>query len=105
MAKNETNSAFELKDYKAVSYNGQFAFTDGDYAINGSLGASSEKVLTSLSGTIKKADNDEGSFNGYLVGDKLKYNFSNVPTEDIATIAALVQNAEAEAKKAIQAVN
>lgn len=99
----ESNSSFELKDYKAVSYNGQFEFTDGDYSVNGSLGASSEKDLTSLSGAIRKKDSDEGSFNGYLVGDKLKYNFANVPTEDIAAIAALVQNAEAEAKKAIQA--
>ena len=103
MAKQE--NSFQLKDYKAVSYNGQYEQTSGEYKVTGSLGASSEKVLTSLSGTVKKGENDEGSFNGYLVGDKLKYNFSNVPTEDMAAIASLIQEVEAAAKEAIQAVN
>lgn len=105
MANNESNSTFGLKDYKAASYNGQFEFVDGEYKINGSIGASSEKVITNFSGKITKSESDQGSFNGYLVGDKLRYNFSNVPTEDMAVVAAIVQNAEAEAKKAIQAVN
>lgn len=103
MANNESNSTFELKNYKAVSYNGQFDFADGEYAINGTVAASSEKTITSLTGKIKKGDADQGSFNGYLVGDKLRYNFAEVPAEEMAVVAALVQNAEAEAKKAIQA--
>ena len=56
-------------------------------------------------GALSSAGGENLIFGGYLFWDKLKYNFSNVPTEDIATIAALVQNAEAEAKKAIQAIN
>lgn len=104
MAKQE-NGSFQLKDYKAVSYNGQYEHTSGEYKVNGALGASSEKVLTNLSGTVAKSESDMGSFNGYLVGDKLRYNFSNVPAEEMAAVATLVQEVEAAAKEAIQAIN
>lgn len=104
MAKQE-NGSFQLKDYKAVSYNGQYDYESGEYKVSGSIGASSDKVLTSLAGTVKKGESDMGSFNGYLVGDKLRYNFSNVPAEEMAAVATLVQEVEAAAKEAIQAVN
>ena len=104
MAKQE-NGSFQLKDYKAVSYNGQYEHDSGNYNVTGSIGASSDKVLTSLSGTVKNGESGAGSFNAYLAGDKLHYNFSNVPAEEMAAVAALVLEVEAEAKKAIQAVN
>ena len=104
MAKQE-NGSFQLKDYKAVSYNGQYEYGSGNYSVTGSIGASSDKVLTSLSGTVKNGESGAGSFNAYLAGDKLHYNFSNVPAEEMAAVAALVLEVEAEAKKAIQAVN
>ena len=89
-----------IKNLNPVSYNGNYAYEGENYKVEGSLTTDGQKVLTSISGSVKAGEVFKANYNAYQMGEgQMRYNFTEI--QSISELAAIATEVEA----AVAAVN